>query len=365
VIPLAISGLFSLLFVISLNPVAHSVGLVDRPGGHKRHARATSLLGGISIFLAVAITLALDPIDHWTHGFNGSWLLAGALIIAVGTIDDLRVLGVHHRFSVQIASALIVILLGGVVIEDLGNLLGTGTLPLGWLAIPFTVFAIVGAINAINLTDGMDGLAGGIVLLSLLALAGVATQAQGVEPGIPVPLLAIVIGALLGFLALNVRLFRHRALTFLGDGGSTFLGLTLACFLIAFAQGDEAFIEPVTALWFLGLPLIDTLSLMIRRLLRGASPFSADRHHLHHLLCRARLRVNTTLVILLLGHGLLVLVGLAGVWLDIPGPLQFYAFLAVFAGYYVLVSRSSRLMRWLHRARRQIVNGHGILRGLL
>jgi UDP-GlcNAc:undecaprenyl-phosphate GlcNAc-1-phosphate transferase len=164
---------------------------------------------------------------------------------------------------------------------------------------------------------------------------------------------------------LNARLFRHRALTFLGDGGSTFLGFTLACLLIEFAQGDEALIEPVTALWFLGLPLIDTLSLMIRRLLRGASPFSADRHHLHHLLCRARLRVNTTLVILLLGHGLLVLIGLAGVWLDVPEPLQFYAFLAVFAGYYVLVSRSSRLMRWLHRARRQIVNGHGILRGLL
>ena len=104
----------------------------------------------------------------------------------------------------------------------------------------------------------------------------------------------------------------------MGDAGSMFLGFTLAWFLIQLSQGEERLLAPVTALWIIALPLIDTVSMMVRRFRLGRSPFAADREHFHHILLASGYTPKQTLVMMILIAGLLAGVGLAGHLLGVP-----------------------------------------------
>ena len=106
-------------------------------------------------FVGAVLTVEI-PLGEWRALFAAS-----AVVMVVGVLDDFKELSTKARFGAQIAAALIMTLWGGVVVTDLGNLLGTGEIPLGVWAIPFTVFGTVGVINALNMIDGLDGLAQG------------------------------------------------------------------------------------------------------------------------------------------------------------------------------------------------------------
>ncbi|MCB1134529.1 MAG: undecaprenyl/decaprenyl-phosphate alpha-N-acetylglucosaminyl 1-phosphate transferase, partial [Verrucomicrobiae bacterium] len=201
------------------------------------------------------------------------------------------------RLVIQAGLALLMVYGGGVVLADVGDAFFVGALTMGFAAaVPFTVFGTVGCINAFNMVDGIDGLSGTIAAATLALIALVA----GVGGDGATFLLALaLLGGVLGFLWFNLRFGnQHRARVFMGDNGSMTLGLLLCWLLITITQGPNALVPPIVALWIFALPLVDTLSVMFRRMWMGKSPFSPDRNHLHHLLQRAGFRVENTVGIM-------------------------------------------------------------------
>jgi UDP-GlcNAc:undecaprenyl-phosphate/decaprenyl-phosphate GlcNAc-1-phosphate transferase len=315
-----------------LVPLSSRIGLVDRPRGHKAHQGRVPLVGGIAMFCGFlfAILAPATSLNELRPLFAGS-----ALLVIVGVLDDFHELNPHSRFVAQIAAALLMSLWGGVALTDLGSLLGTEPLLLGPLSVPFTLFCTVGVINAFNMQDGMDGLAGGLALIAFSLLGLVSWQA-----GLTVSALALLTlsAAVAAFLLFNMRLGgRRQAIVFMGNSGSLFLGFALAWFLVRLSQGDTAPIDPVTALWIVALPLMDTVGIMLRRGLRGRSPLLPDREHLHHLLCRLGLGVNQALALALAVSAALAALGMTAQALEIAELYRFAAFLGLFAVYYTLV----------------------------
>jgi len=320
----------SLIFLMI--PLARRVGLVDRAGGHKQHAGAVPLVGGLAMYCGFVVALQLTGIRD--EAFQ-ALLLGGGLLVIVGVIDDYRHLPAWTRFAAQIGAGLLMTLKGGVVLESLGPLLTPTPLLLGGLAIPFTIFGIIGVINAINMMDGVDGLAGGITVIAatlLLWLGGSAGQTAAVAAA------GILLAVVLGFLLFNFPLpGPRRKRVFMGDAGSMLLGYVLAWYLVDLSQqsGGAAF-APVTALWILAFPLFDTVALMVRRISRGCSPFIADREHLHHALLMQGLGTRMVLAVVLLGNFVLALAGIGADRSAVPPWLMFYLLAALFCIYFFL-----------------------------
>ena len=149
--------------------VAPAVGLVDTPTARKSHKGDIPLVGGIAIFGAMFAIMAFGGLfqDH------AAFLAAATLLVTVGVLDDVYGIAPPVRLAVQAGAMLIIATVGGIYLADLGALVpAVGTLHLGWMAIPFTVFAGVGAINAFNLSDGVDGLCGTLTLVALVGRRG-------------------------------------------------------------------------------------------------------------------------------------------------------------------------------------------------
>ncbi len=143
---------------------------IDRPKGHKKHQGEIPLVGGLAMFGGFWITVLFLDIPCPSKLSFG---IASSLLIIIGTWDDCQPLSAWIRLVAQCAAALVMIVGGGVIIENLGDILGFGEIVLErWLAIPFTMIAIVGVINAMNMIDGLDGLAGSLVALLFLCLVG-------------------------------------------------------------------------------------------------------------------------------------------------------------------------------------------------
>ena len=139
----------------------------------------------------------------------------------------------------------------------------------------------------------------------------------------------------------------------MGDSGSTILGFAVAWLAIYATQSDGAGVYPVTVAWMLILPAADALSLFFRRCLRGRSPLSADRWHLHHIFIRGGWPVATTVNRLVLLQSLLVMVGIGGWWLALPEWLLFWPLVVFFVGYQVAMWRADRVLRLLRRYQRR------------
>lgn len=319
------------LSLLVLQPVAYKMGLIDEPGGRKTHEAATPLIGGVGIYVGIVLVTFFEPavLNHYAP-----LLALSGVILFVGILDDLREISVRSRMLAQGGAALLMAVLAGNQLLGFGDLLGFGPIGLGVLAVPLTAFATVGVINAVNMSDGMDGLCGGMVVIALSFLAIMAFQAGDT---VLLVFIATLIFSLLGFLALNNRLlWRRPALVYLGDAGSTFLGFVMAWLLIEGSQGARSVMPPVLALWFLAVPLIDTVYLLVTRPLRGQSPFTPGRDHVHHKLLRAGLSVSATVTVL---YGVGIALGLGGLIAHRLGASEsqlFYAFLGLFVLYALL-----------------------------
>lgn len=320
---LEITAVFGITCIMTLTliPWASRVGLVDVPAGHKAHSGPTPLVGGLAIYLALLLSFVWFP---FLSRQMLPFISGATLLLVVGILDDLHQLKPSTRFLAQIIAALIMTLWGGVVLDDLGELLGDEHLILGPLAVPFTLFAVVGVINAMNMIDGLDGLAGGLALVPLTVLGlGATDPAAGA-------LLTLLGVAVLAFLLFNLRLpGRPQARVFLGNGGSMLLGYALAWFLVDFSQEPHQSIAPVTALWLLAVPLVDTICAILRRALSRVSPFAADRRHLHHILLARGCTATGTLAILLGLAVVLAAKGRLAEALGAPQSLIFGAFLGL------------------------------------
>jgi UDP-GlcNAc:undecaprenyl-phosphate GlcNAc-1-phosphate transferase len=335
-----------------LRPVAVRIGLVDEPTARKSHQGSIPLIGGVAMFCGFA--LATLTLDMGLMEYR-SFFAAAAILVVVGILDDMHELSSRARFGAQILAAGLMAYWGGVVIHDLGVLGSSGTpFTLANWDIVFTVFATVGVINALNMSDGVDGLAGGLSLIALLGLASVADAAGLVSERSLLLMLSVVV---VGFLLFNVRLpGRQRALVFMGDAGSMFLGFAITWFFIAMSQGEERAMAPVTALWLLMIPLFDTVWLILWRFSQGRSPTSSDVGHLHHVLQMTGMRAATSVWLMLAIGASGALAGLAALQAGVAESTMFYLFLGLFAGYcvFMAVSWRRRKLLWWPMDRRLI-----------
>jgi UDP-GlcNAc:undecaprenyl-phosphate GlcNAc-1-phosphate transferase len=332
--------------VVALRPVGYRFGLLDWPGGRKTHDYPTPMVGGVAVYLAVLITTAffLAP-DRLSYDLT-ALLSASAALVVVGVIDDKHQIDFRLRFALHVLVALFVVVVAGCCIVDLGALLTYHPMALGAFAVPFTVFALVGAINAINMTDGMDGLAGSVSALSLTFL-GIAAMSAGRFS--EAAFMFAVVGGILGFLVFNVRCcVLRRARVFLGDSGATFLGLVTGYFLILLSQGEHRAFSPVAALWILGVPLLDTVACMLLRIVGGSSPFHPDRRHIHHLLLDSGFTVSQALLIIIAIQAILGAAGLAGSYTGVPDHIMFSAFIGVSLIYLAGVAVGHRSLSSVH-----------------
>ena len=338
--------LTTITVVMILRPFAISVGLVDKPCLRKRHEGAIPLIGGPAIFAGLLIASAVSA--SWSSDQAWAILVLGFPVLVVGMADDRWNLSPSWRFGVEIPCCILAAYFFGVQLSSLGTLLPGVVLSLGWGALPFSVLGLVGVINALNMTDGVDGLAGG---LSFLIFSSLAFLAYSSDHNVAMQL-ATLSGAILGFLFFNSRFFgRAKATIFMGDGGTLLVGFALGWYLIKLSQGPNAVITPVAALWIFAAPLFDTVSVMVRRIRRGQSPFHADREHFHHIFLLAGFGVNRTVLIILAFQVIYIAYAFASLYFLIPEWISFLLFLTVFAVYYYAMSHAWLLMKRLKHFR--------------
>ena len=260
----------TMLLVPPLMTLARRAGIVDVPDARKVHATPIPRIGGLAMISGTVLPLLLWA--PWTP--QVLWFLAGVAVLAgFGLWDDRTPLDFRLKFVGQLLAIACVVGGADLLVRSLPLL---GELP-DWVAVPFTVFAMLGVINAINLADGLDGLAGGS---SFISVAGIAVLAFAVNDQTLLMLCTVVLGGILGFLRFNT----HPAQVFMGDAGSQFLGFSLAVLVIMLTQHSNASMSPVAALLLLGLPLVDTFLVMGQRVAEGRSPFKPDKNHIHHRL---------------------------------------------------------------------------------
>jgi UDP-GlcNAc:undecaprenyl-phosphate GlcNAc-1-phosphate transferase len=295
-----LSTLFiSLVLTIAMIPVLSTLAvrwhLLDVPDERKVHEIPIPRCGGIAMALG-----AFVPILYWYSGnpFIVSFLIASGVIVFFGIADDFVALSPRWKLLGQIVAAAIVIYWGGVRIVSLGGLLPDGVLLPLWLSVPLTMLVIVGVTNAINLADGLDGLAGGISLLSVCCVGYLAYVTERYDIGMVCLALG---GALFGFLRFNT----HPASIFMGDSGSQLLGFAAVTLSLTLTQQVPAF-SPLIPLLLFGIPVLDTLTVMIARIKSGRSPFSPDKTHLHHRLLNIGLFHSETVLTIYLMQACMV-----------------------------------------------------------
>lgn len=307
-----------------LAPLARRIGLMDHPGGRKRHRGAVPLTGGLAIYLGLVTAVAMQPDLFRAPGP----LLAGAgLLLIVGVIDDIFELRAVYKLLAQIAAAAIMVGPGANRISGLSNLFYEGPLLFGPFGDIFTIVATLAMINAVNMSDGIDGLAGSLCAVTLTALGFAAWYA-----GLSGPLLMIgsALACVLVFLFFNARHpLRPPTPSFLGDSGSMVCGFVVAWFLVELAKTPVGAINSATVLWIAAVPVMDLTVVMFRRIYKGRSPFSAGREHLHHLLQAAGFSCNQIIAIIAGYAAVLAVIGMTTYLAKVPEPVMFYSFFAL------------------------------------
>jgi UDP-GlcNAc:undecaprenyl-phosphate GlcNAc-1-phosphate transferase len=318
----------AMVLTVGLTPLVRRLAIrlqaVDAPNHRRVNAGPVPRGGGIAVatsFLAVAIAtlVANDRMQFVNLPFTISpqelagLFVGGAVATAIGFLDDYFQLRARWQLLGQIAVALLAIG-AGITVTYLANPFGPGSIVLeGPFAAGFTMVWIIGMINSINFIDGLDGLSSGIALIAAVTLGLISLTTTISQPFIAV-LCFVLAGSLLGFLRWNF----HPATIFIGTSGVMFVGYTLAVLAVLGTA------KVAVAVLVLGVPIIDTFWIIVRRLATGSSPFTPDRGHIHHRLLDLGLsHANTVLVI----YGICVL--LAALTFVLSGTQQLYAFMGL------------------------------------
>lgn len=265
----------ALAISIALIPIAMRLapryGLVDRPDPRKVHAVPIPRAGGIGIVLGALIPLILFATRD---AIVGSYVAGAAVLLGFGLWDDARELGHYVKFVGQFIAVLAVVFVGDLYVTQFPFLAEPLDPAVGKA---FTVFAMIGMINATNHSDGLDGLAGGLSAISLGAIAYLGYESGGERT---LAISAAALGGIFGFLRYNT----HPARVFMGDGGSQFLGFTVAFLVILLTQRRNLALSPAVVLPLLGVPIVDILAVFAQRIYWRMNWFRATRNHLHHRL---------------------------------------------------------------------------------
>ncbi len=342
VMTLIIAFVSAAALLVLMTPFAHQLGLVDHATARKQHVGNIPLTGGVAIYGGVLIASILT--DVWFK--NSSWFLtASFLIVLLGMLDDKFDLSAKGRLLCQFIVAAIMAWAAQNYITSLGDIFGFGSVDLGIFGYFFTLICVVGVINAFNMIDGIDGLAGGICLVVLLCVISLLSIANNTKAMI-VPLM--IIATLIPFLAFNLSIkgFKGNKI-YMGDSGSMFVGLAVVWLMVDFTQGAEPAIRPITAVWILGLPLLDMAAIMYRRARKGQSVLKPDRQHLHFICMRAGLTSRQSLLLLLFIGFTFASIGIAGEVFKVPEYLMFWSFIILIGVYSLVLQRIWVILRFV------------------
>ncbi|WP_294206355.1 MraY family glycosyltransferase [uncultured Chryseobacterium sp.] len=298
-IKVGLGFLFSFLItyfsVPTIIKISRRKNLMDEPGLRSSHLRKIPNLGGIAIFYSIGICTSIFAYEL----FDLYKFLFASLIILlyIGVMDDIVVMRAYKKLVAQVVVSALIVIGSDIRIRSLFGIFGIYELSY-FVSVLFSIITFIVLINAFNLIDGIDGLAGGYSVICS-ALFGISYYRLG-EYNYPLVVFSvIIIGAVLAFLYYNLSHYRTNKI-FMGDTGSMLLGFLLAftsiCFIDIFI--DKALPNvpryhlqsaPVVAVAILILPIVDTLNVIIIRLINGKSPFDADKNHIHHKLLRLNL----------------------------------------------------------------------------
>ncbi len=342
--PFSVTLLVTVLLMLALRPMAVGLNLVDRPGGRKKHVGDIPIIGGIAMFLGATAGLLIVPnIEfHYLYLFVASFLL-----VFIGLIDDRYVVPASVRMIAQLAAVLIMVYGGGLIMRDIGDPLFIGRIQLGPFALVATALIFMTVINAFNLIDGLDGLAGSMAFVAFLAIAATS------EIGSTMFAVAGVAGAaVVGYLIFNFPIGRERTYrAFMGDSGSTFLGIIIVWLTVSICQGPQRAISPVTGLWFAALPLFDLFTCFVRRIASGKSPLSSGRDHFHHTLKKAGMDVRQVLGVLVLLQLIYAGFGIGGHLGGLSESIMFTAWAVAGIGQRWVIRSVARAYRHLNRGK--------------
>ncbi len=273
-----------------MKKIAHHIGAIDIPRAEEEnrhiHKDPTPKLGGVGIFLAFLIGYML--FGEQSIRMN-SILIGSFIVVLTGIIDDIKPIRASYKMFGHLLAASVIVFYGGILLDKI-TAFGY-SLDFGIFAYPITILFIVACTNIINLIDGLDGLSGGICSIFYITIAIIGFY-QGRAGSLVMILTLIMLGSTLGFLLHNF----YPAKIFAGDC-ATFMGFIISIITLLEFKGPAliSFFVPLT---ILGIPILDTLFAIIRRLLKGQPPFQADRQHLHHQLLGMNFSQRTTVLII-------------------------------------------------------------------
>jgi len=312
-----------LLSTPSLIKVAILKRLFDAPGDtRKLHTRMVPTIGGVIIFAGTLFAYSLwfpeqrDDFPQLAKSMSDYKFIVATLLVMffVGVKDDIIGTAPVKKLVAHVLVGMVLVLMADIRIVSMHGLFGIDVLPL-WTSVFLSLFTYIVVVNAFNLIDGVDGLAGGVGFIASTAFG--AWFALAGDPAMACLAFALS-GSLFAFLFFNFS----PAKIFMGDSGSLTIGLIICILAIKVIGYDVSAIEnkailnvskPIFAMAVLVYPLVDTLRIFIYRAVRGVSPFSADRNHLHHRLLDIGLSHKGTVVTVYLFNILVIVltVGLA------------------------------------------------------
>ena len=305
-----VTFLFSTIIMFLMRKVAIHIGAMDIPtteeGNRHIHKKKMPKLGGVGIFLAFLFGYIL--FGEQSIRMN-SILIGSFIIILIGIVDDINPVKNYYRFLVHIVAAMVIVFYGGIILD---NITAFGfSINFGILAYPITILFLVACTDIIDLIDGLDGLSGGICSIFYLTIAIIGFF-QGRAGSLVMILSLIMLGSTIGFLVHNF----YPAKIFAGDC-VTFMGFVIGIITLLEFKGPAliSFFVPVS---IIGIPILDTLFAIIRRLLKGQPPFQADKQHLHHQLLGMNFSQKATVLII---YGFDILFASASIFYALVDPI--------------------------------------------
>lgn len=294
------------------------------------HHGKISRIGGVAIYLAFFITMAFFvSTDRALSGI----VIGGSIMFFAGLIDDLIDMKPIVKLALEIAAAIVLIYYG--VSVDVIRIFGV-VIDIPFLTVLFTVIWIAGITNAVNLMDGLDGLAGGMSVVILIVIGCLALVERRIDV---VTITFILAGATFGFLIFNA----HPASIFMGDCGSLFLGFMISAIsLLGFKS--STIVTLALPMLLLMLPIIDTLSAILRRTLKGMKFMQADKSHIHHLLMKQFGHGKTVIIMC----GITSLFGLSAFIYMINKVIGFIVILSLLLGIELFIEKSAMINEKFH-----------------
>ncbi len=333
---MATSFILSFIFIKLIIKYATKLKLVDVPNSRSTHKHTTPRGAGIGIFLSILLVILFT---HFSLFLEHILSFIGMIFIfGMGIWDDRHDVKPKTKFLLIIFSS-ILIYIDTIQITTLGTYFGFD-ISLGFLALPFTILAVVSFTNAFNLIDGLDGLSAGIGLIIMTSLASIGYQYND-EFILIISLLTIA--SLVAFLFFNWS----PASIFMGDSGSLTIGFIISLLSIKALE----YIHPITIFYITALPILDTVIVFVRRIRSGHSPFEADKSHIHHILLDFfKNNVSRTVSYLLLVQLLFTLAGLSSFMAASDGAFGLFVFsIILWLGYMTFTGMYTRQQQLLDR----------------